>query len=157
MVGFGKKSPDKYCVLFSTPEQKEKEKEREREKSMGWIVPSLAQHIGLGFYSGVTHKIFFFKWTIESLEACLSLGILRKEVYLWTFRIKTSFQEEDSSLSLSLLAFFPPLPALKSKTLQMTTGQVGKLALEVPQLAEIGSPKVVEEPAEGEEGPPLPT
>lgn len=59
MVGFGKKSPDKYCVLFSTPEQKEKEKEREREIN-GMDSPSLAQHIGLGFYSGVTHKVFFF-------------------------------------------------------------------------------------------------
>lgn len=57
---------------------------------------------------------------------------------------------------LSWLSFLPYL-ALKSKTLQMTTGQVGKLALEVPQLVELGSPKVVEEPAEGEEGPPLPT
>lgn len=57
---------------------------------------------------------------------------------------------------LSWLSFLPYL-ALNSKTLQMTMGQVGKLALEVPQLAELGSPKVVEEWAEGEEGPLLPS
>lgn len=84
-------------------------------------------------------------------------------MYLWTFRIKTSLDSDMFSKRkilvfpfLSWLSFLPSL-ALKSKTLQMTMGQGGKLALEVPQLAELGSPKVVEEPAEGEEGPPLPT
>lgn len=48
-------------TVFSLVHQsKRKKKKREREKSMGWIVPSLAQHIGLSFYSGVIHKIFFF-------------------------------------------------------------------------------------------------